>query len=136
MAAATQRGPPTGKPIIATAWRAAQRALTQPDDEPEPDEPKKRREDGDGEFQKLMARFARHLKARKLEQFRKVAAKRLRFVRTIQLSREEWGAPDAHLQTTLNLFDQPDSRAPSTVRSSHAVRSHSHVSGNRRSLGL
>ncbi|MBV8577308.1 MAG: hypothetical protein JOZ58_19990 [Acetobacteraceae bacterium] len=78
------------------------------DDAPEP-EPKKRREDGDGEFQKLVAKFSRHLIER---QFRTQAKEGLRYLRVIRLSRAAWGAPDAHLQNTLNLFDQINSRAP------------------------
>lgn len=99
------------------------------DDAPEP-EPKKRREDGDGEFQKLVAKFSRHL----LEhQFRTQAKEGLWYVRVIRLSREAWGAPDAHLQTTLNLFDQINSRIPAEpapakaggANNSRALRSHS-----------
>ena len=89
---------------------------------PEP-EPKKRREDGDGEFQKLVAKFSRHL----LEhQFRTQAKKGLRYVRVIRLSREAWGASDAHLQNTLNLFDQINSRVTAHgANNSRALRSHS-----------
>jgi hypothetical protein len=92
------------------------------DDAPEP-EPKKRREDGDGEFQNLVAKFSRHL----LEhQFRTQAKEGLRYVRVIRLSRAAWGAPDAHLQTTLNLFDQINSRATAhEANNSRALRSHS-----------
>jgi hypothetical protein len=92
------------------------------DDAPEP-EPKKRREDGDGEFQKLVAKFSRRLAKR---QFRTQAKKGLPYVRVIRLSRAAWGAPDAHLQNTLNLFDQIDSRAtPHGANNSRALRSHS-----------
>jgi hypothetical protein len=105
-------------------FRDAGKVLAQHgDDAPEP-EPKKRREEGDGEFQKLVAQFSRRLVKR---QFRTAARKGLRHVRVIRLSREAWGAPDAHLQNTLNLFDQINSRA--TVReanNSRALRSHSH----------
>ena len=133
MAAATQRGPPTGRPIT-RLFRAAGQILLG-DDAPQPIEPKKRREDGDGDFHKLAAKFLRRLKARRFEWFRTAAWKGLRFVRIIRLSREEWGAADAHLQTTLNLFDQPGSRASQRV-SENAVRSHCQPPENRNSLGL
>jgi hypothetical protein len=132
-AAATQRGPPTGRPIR-RLFRAAWQTLLG-DDAPQPIETKKRREDGDGDFRKLAAKFLRRLKARRFERFRTAAWKGLRFVRIIRLSREEWGAADAHLQTTLHLFDQPGSRA-SQRRSENAVRSHCQPPENRNSLGL
>jgi hypothetical protein len=98
----------------------------QTDDEPEPEpERKKRREDGDGDLQKLAAKFSRHLTARKIDQFRKAARRLWRRVRIIRLSREEWGASDAHLQNTLNLFDQINSRSTShSANNSRAFRSH------------
>jgi hypothetical protein len=101
-------------------FRDAGKVLAQHgDDAPEP---KKRREDGDGEFQKLVAKFSRRLVKR---QFRTQARKGLRYVRVIRLSREAWGAPDAHLQNTLNLFDQINSRATAhEANNSRALRSH------------
>jgi hypothetical protein len=115
-------------------FRAAAQMLLG-DDAPQPIKPKKRREDGDGDFHKLAAKFLRRLKARRFERFRTAAWKGLRFVRIIRLSREEWGAADAHLQTTLHLFDQPGSRA-SQRSSENAVRSHCPPPENRNSLGL
>jgi hypothetical protein len=111
---------------IGVQFRDAGKVLAQHgDDAPEP-EPKKRREDGDGDFQKLAAKFSRHLKARRRERFRTAARKGLRYVRVIRLSREAWGAPDAHLQNTLNLFDQINSRATAHgANNSRALRSHS-----------
>ena len=115
-------------------FRAAWQTLLG-DAAPQPIEPKKRREDGDGDFRKLAAKFLWRLKARQFERFRTAAWNGLRFVRIIRLSREEWGAADAHLQTTLNLFDQPGSRASHRV-SENAVRSHCQPPENRNSLGL
>src|SRR5271170_2459904 len=94
VAAGTQRGPPTGKPIT-RLFRAAGQTLLDAGDGPQPDEPKKRRDDGDGEFQTPAAKFSRHLKARRLKRLRTAARKCLPFVRIIRLSRKEWGAPDA-----------------------------------------
>jgi hypothetical protein len=110
---------------VGLQFRDAGKVLTQHgDDAPEP-EPKKRREDGDGEFQKLVAIFSRRLVTR---QFRTQARKGLRHVRVIRLSREAWGAPDAHLQNTLNLFDQINSRAPAHgANNSRALRSHARL---------
>jgi hypothetical protein len=91
------------------------------DDAPEP-EPKKRREDGDSGFQKLAAKFSRHLIE---HQFRTQAKEGLRYVRVIRLSRAAWGGPEAHLQNTLNLFNQIDSRATAHgANNSRALRSH------------
>jgi hypothetical protein len=126
----------TAGDTIRQHFGAARRAVTQPDDEPEPDEAKKRRGDGDGDFQKLVMIFGRHLKARRLKRFRTAARKGFRFVRIIRLSRAEWGAPDAHLQTTLNLFDQPGSHAVPCAGNSHAVRSHYHAPENNLSARL
>jgi hypothetical protein len=107
---------------IKAAFKAAVAVARRDPDAPEP-EPKKRREDGDGGFQKLVARFSRHLLR---HQFRTQARDGLRHVRVIRLSRAAWGAPDAHLQNTLNLFDQIDSRAPAhEANNSRALRSHS-----------
>ena len=114
---------------VGLQFREAGKVLAQHGDDPEP-EPKKRREAGDGEFQKLAAKFSRRLVTR---QFRTQARKGLRHVRVIRLSREAWGAPDAHLQNTLNLFDQINSRptaepAPAKAggaNNSCALRSHS-----------
>jgi len=71
-----------------------------------------------------------------LKAFRKAARVRLRRIRIVRLSRTAWGAPDAHLQTTLNLFDQPGSRAATGTRN-NSRPSYSHrVEENSRSLGL
>jgi MobA/MobL family len=66
------------------------------------------------------------------------AAKLLRRVRIIRLSREAWGAPAAHLQTTLNLFDQLDSAAaPSGANNNRRAECrHYRVSENSISLGM
>jgi hypothetical protein len=109
---------------VGLQFRDAGKVLAQHgDDDPEPEpERKKRREDGDGEFQKLVGKFSRHL----LEhQFRTQAKEGLRYVRMIRLSRAAWGAPDAHLWNTLNLFDQINSRATAhEANNSRALRSH------------
>ena len=56
---------------------------------------------------------------------------------SLQLSREAWGAPDAHLQTTLNLFDQLDSTAPPVANNNRrADYSHRRVFENCISLGM
>ena len=58
---------------VGLQFREAGKVLAQHgDDAPEP-EPKKRREDGDGEFQKLVTKFSRHLQARRREWFRTAA---------------------------------------------------------------
>ena len=110
---------------VGLQFREAGRVLAQhSDDAPEP-EPKKRREDGDGEFQKLVTKFSRRLVKR---QFRTQARKGLRYVRVIRLSREAWGAPDAHLQNTLNLFDQISSRPTAHGANNNCVpRSHARL---------
>lgn len=109
---------------VGLQFREAGKVLAQHGDDDPEQEPKKRREDGDGEFQKLVATFSRRLVKR---QFRTQAKKGLRHVRVIRLSRTAWGAPDAHLQNTLNLFDQINSRAAThCTNNNRALRSHSH----------
>jgi hypothetical protein len=100
-------------------------------------EKRRRREDGESGFQKLAAKFLRRLQARKRAQFVTAARTRLRRVRIVRLSRAAWGASDAHLQTTLNLFEQPGSGA-STVANNNSRATHSYhqPSENNVSLGL
>jgi hypothetical protein len=84
-------------------FRDAVKALTRHEDEERPD-PRRRRGETEGDFRKLARKIARRFDARK--QFRKVAKNRAhRRVRTLILSPEEWGAPDAHLTNTLDLVN-------------------------------
>jgi MobA/VirD2-like, nuclease domain len=95
-----------------------------------------RRPGGDG-FPQIARQLAHRRIPVLLKAFKKAAVKRLRRIRIIRLSREAWGAPDAHLQTTLNLFDQPGSAAPSgTNNNSRAGCRHYRVSENSVSPGL
>lgn len=84
-------------------FRAAMNAVTRRD-ETEPRPPRRRRRgETEGDFRRLARKAARRLDVRK--QFQKVAAARARRrVRTIVLTAEEWGGPDAHLTSTLDLL--------------------------------
>jgi hypothetical protein len=89
-------------------WVSVAKAATKPDEDEEP--PRRRRQETEGEFARQAILFYRLSQARKLtRQFIRAAGKRVKRVRIITLSREEWGEDDAHLQTTLNLFDQSNS---------------------------
>ena len=90
-------------------WASAAKAATKPDEEEEP--PRRRRQQTEGEFARQAILFYRLLQARKLtRQFVRAGRKRVKHGRgVIRLSYEEWGDEDAHLQTTLNLFDQINS---------------------------
>jgi hypothetical protein len=96
------------RPILGTIkglFRDVVKALTRHEDEDEdrPD-PRRRRGETEGDFRKLARKIARRFDARK--QFRKVAKNRAhRRVRTLILSPEEWGTPDAHLTNTLDLVN-------------------------------
>jgi hypothetical protein len=104
-------------------FRQAVKAITTPSEEDEPPETKKRRGDTEGEFARQALLFARRSQAARLvRQFAKAARNRLQRRHIIRLTRQAWGPPDAHLQTTLNLFDQPVSGAPHGMRSSPAIR--------------
>jgi hypothetical protein len=97
--------------------------------------PKKKRGDTEGDFAHQALRFTRRSQAgRLLRKFAKATRLRLQRRYVIQVTREAWGPSDAHLQTTLNLFDQPAGGAPHDTHSSPAIR---HVPGaqpNRLSL--
>jgi hypothetical protein len=70
-------------------------------DEPPP--PRRRSGETEGEFRRLARKVARRFDVWK--QFEKAAkARAVRRVRTIILSPEEWGAPDAHLTNTNDLL--------------------------------
>jgi len=71
-----------------------------------------------------------------LKAFRKAARVRLRRIRIVRLSRAAWGEPGAHLQTTLNLFDQPGSRAATGTRNNSRPAYSHRAAENSRSLGL
>jgi hypothetical protein len=125
------------EPHPASLWRAARKETTSPAPAP----PKKqtgRGSAGDG-FPPLARLLAQRRFPVSLKAFKKAARTRLRRIRFIRLSRAAWGAPDAHLQTTLNLFDQPGSSsaaAPGMSNDSRAVRSHHQPSENSVSPGL
>lgn len=71
-------------------------------DEPPP--ARRRSGETEGEFRRLARKLSRRFDVRK--QFEKVAKARVvRRVRTIILSPEEWGAPDAHLTNTNDLLN-------------------------------
>jgi len=73
-------------------------------DQDEPPPPRRRRGETEGDFRRLARKAARRFDVRK--QFGKVAkACAVRRGRTIILSPEEWGAPDAHLTNTNELLN-------------------------------
>ena len=103
-------------------WRKARQFIasrSEPGDEQQPR--RRRREDGDGGFRKLAATFLQQLQARTRAQFIEAGRNRLRRIRVIRLSREAWGPPDAHLQTTLDLLN---GGAPQEASNNHAFRSY------------
>lgn len=82
-------------------FRAAAKILTHGDQDEAPSPRRRRRGETEGEFRKLARKLALRFDMRK--QFEKVAKVRtVRRVRTIILSPEEWGAPDAHLTNPLD----------------------------------
>jgi hypothetical protein len=87
--------------IIKGLFREAKAMLRRADAAPQPKQ-RKRAGETEGDFRKLARKLARRFDVR--QQFGKVAkARAVRLVRTIILSPEEWGAPDAHHN---NAFDQ------------------------------
>jgi hypothetical protein len=130
-------GPNTKAPAkdqIKRQFRAAGELLAKIEDEPAP-ETKKRRGETEGEFLRQAILFSRLSQAsRRSRQFMRAARKRFRFVRTIRLTPQAWGAPDAHLETTLNLFNQIG--AGSTAQGAMNSRSELHSVSNHLSARL
>jgi hypothetical protein len=115
-------------PHPASLWRAACREIDSPASSAAPKKQTGRGSAGDGVAPLGIPGL--------LKAFRKAARTRLRRIRIVRLSRAAWGAPDAHLQTTLNLFDQPNSRAsPGAHNNSRPAYSH-RAAENSHSLGL
>jgi hypothetical protein len=107
-------------------FRDAVNALTRRDeDEPQP--PRRRRGETEGDFRMLARKAARRFDAR--TQFRKVAAACApRHVRTIFLSPEEWGGPDAHLSTALDLLAHVNNDAAGSGYGGGFDTSQNHIS--------
>jgi hypothetical protein len=89
---------------IKSLFHTATKVLTHRDqDEPPP--ARRRSGETEGEFRRLARKIARRFDVWK--QFEKAAkARAVRRVRTIILSPDEWGAPDAHLTNTNDLLQQ------------------------------
>jgi hypothetical protein len=126
----------TTKGSIKAQFREAGQVVTRPVDDEAEASSRRRRGETEGNFVKLAHKLSGRLQVRTIRrQFVKAARKRRR-VRTIRLSREEWGGPNAHLQTTLNLFDQPNSSTWHGANSNSAIRNHSPSLQNTISIGM